>query len=538
MNPITSPSFTAPSEEAVGRHQAKLARVVDAVVLRPSGKRISVRKDSVSHTIKDVSWKDKCHRVDVSELNEILGYVEDVDRDGKRVMAAVCEGQVQMGQLAEATLPHNHVARVVPDDLTFTVSGLINGEGIQTSAHRYGVFTTNVLEFECVLGNGQVITARFDNEYRDLFVGVLGESYGSIAIVTKAVVALRPCQPYVVSHYHHFDQLDAFVAAIDSKTRSQASDFLEGLMLSPTSFLITESYFSASTMDLPQFFPSPTDNSSGNPYYYQYLQQSVLRREKTGEVSVAIPRDVISTFDFLFRSKRGAWWMMECHVGWPWLCRQRWFRKYVDKLAAKQMQSDHTIMTVGHLSVDEMHRCIVLQDMGMRLKRLKEGLQWNIDNLGVYPTWVCPAHDKTVHDRIARSKNPRVPVGDLENEWFADIGFYGEPTVRPFYHRQAVRRLQHFVDYPSKWGVSYLDKADVQQELASLRARYHATEAFVPLEEKVTFRDGDKDAQSTETMIPAWRLYRDHGKYWKLKLAAAVGGLMTVSGFAAQWAIA
>jgi hypothetical protein len=139
-----------PTDLTLKRHAAKVAKIRDSVLSRPNGVKLTVRKDSVSHTIKDVSWKDKCHRVDVSELNEILGYVEDVDRDGKRVMAAVCEGQVQMGQLAEATLPHNHVARVVPDDLTFTVSGLINGEGIQTSAHRYGVFTTNVLEFECV----------------------------------------------------------------------------------------------------------------------------------------------------------------------------------------------------------------------------------------------------------------------------------------------------------------------------------------------------------------------------------------------------
>jgi hypothetical protein len=525
-----------PTDLTLKRHAAKVAKIRENVLSRPSGVKLTVRKDSVSHTIKDVSWKDKCHRVDVSELNEILGYVEDVDRDGKRVMAAVCEGQVQMGQLAGATLPHNHVARVVPEDLTFTVAGLINGEGIQTSAHRYGMFTATVIEMECVLGDGEVVVARRDNEHREFFLG-MSESYGTLSIVTKVVVALRPCQPYVVSHYHHFDQLDAFVAAIDSKTRSQASDFLEGLVLSPTSFLITESYFSASTMDLPQFFPAPIDCTTGNPYYYQYLREIVLQT-KGGKTVVTIPRDVISTFDFLFRSKRGAWWMMECHVGWPWLCRQRWFRKFVDQAAEKQRLQNKSISAVGNMSFAEMQRNVVLQDMGIRLQRLKEGLQWNIDNLGVYPTWVCPVYQPDMNDHLKRKPYVRVPKNDPENAWLVDIGLYGEPTVEPFYHHQTVRRLQQFVDYPSKWGVSYLDKADVQQELAALRARYHATEAFVPLEEKVTFRDGDKDARDTEAKIPAWRLYRDHGKHWKLKLAGVIGGLMTVSGFAAQWAIA
>jgi hypothetical protein len=109
----------------------------------------------------------------------------------------------------------------------------------------------------------------------------------------------------------------------------------------------------------------------------------------------------------------------------------------------------------------------------------------------------------------------------LKKEWIVDIGIYGEPRVQPFRHFRVLAELQDFVDYPSAWGIAYNENADALRErYRPLRQRWHAYDAFPGLEEKIVARN-IKDANLDEGPIPNWRLVRDYGPYWKLKLAGA-----------------
>ena len=158
----------------------------------------------------------------------------------------------------------------------------------------------------------------------------------------------------------------------------------------------------------------------------------------------------------------------------------------------------------GNLPPEIVERCIVSQDMGIRLSRLEEGIEWVQKNLAVYPLWNCAAGQGALDLPFARSKR----LGN-DPEILVDIGIYGEPKVRDYRHWDAMGALQRFVDNPSFWGVCYLSREELRElydfsALEQIQERYHARDAFVPLETKIRF--GEKPAK--QGSIPAWRLLK------------------------------
>jgi FAD/FMN-containing dehydrogenase len=503
-------------------YHRKRDAIVASVKSRPAGMKMSILKKTPAHQIHNRSWKSTCHRVDVSPLCDIIGYEYVEDRMGERCLAAVCEGQVTMGQLARATLQERQcVPRVVPELTSFTCAGLINGEGIQTSAYKYGVFTHNVLYMEVVLGNGDVVRCSH-KENRELFVH-MPESHGTIGIVTLVAVALTPALPFVRSTYMHYSKLEEFVSVFDKLVRAQQGAFLEGLVLSKTSYLIIASSFVSKDEAAkgPIFDPSAERFDDGGKYYYQYIRQDVVKK---GQLN--IKEDYIETWEFLFRPMRGMWWMLECVIDFPPVYNNRFARRLVDKKVHYEIQEKGGFEPGKHLTREDEQRCYVLQDMGILLKRLAEGIQWVEDRLGVYPLWICAVDAK----RSLKTSEEFLAVRPWEREahqkmaedgFVVDIGIYGEPTVQPFYHKRVIRDLWKFVDAPSSWGVCYTKPDELKKKNHTIREKYHAIGAFPGLEEKVTYR-GSVDDGLDETAIPNWRLYRDYGPWWKVKFPLLV----------------
>lgn len=496
------------------RHHLKVRAISQHVKARPPGQKISIRKATPTHQIHDLTWKEKCYRIDVSCLNEILEFREGTDRLGLECSIAICEGQVEMGKLAAAALARGLIPQVVPEYTNFTVAGLINGEGIQTSAFKYGVFSHTITMMEVVLGNGEVVECDLTFN-RELFIA-MPESCGTLGIVTLAAVALRPATAWVKSVYLHYNSLPQFVLAYQDMVKARAGAFLEGLVVGSHTYLIIRSDFVDRADGLPVYHPAPEDTRRGELYYYQYVLQQVLRHG-----AIAIKEDAIPTWEFLFRSMRGAWWMIESHVNWPFLTNRRFFRRIIDKRMVNIGFENRSKLSRG-----ELERCFVLQDMGIRLSRLEEGIAWVERRLSVYPLWICAADPRRSlkYTNEYRGINPDYSnrIEELKDEWIVDIGIYGEPSVQPFRHFRVLAELQDFVDCPSVWGTAYNQNADALGQLyRPLRQRWHAYDAFPGLDEKMVARD-TKDANLDEGPIPNWRLVRDHGPHWKLKLASFV----------------
>jgi FAD/FMN-containing dehydrogenase len=464
---------------AIDSHEERVAAVRRQLLARPAGSRVTIRKPQPGHSIRDPSYKRGLYPVDVDGLRHILSI------DTEKCLATV-EGQVTMGELCRATLAHGLLPRVVPEFRSFTVAGLINGEGLQSSSHRFGVFTHNLAAVELLLGNGEVVTASAAG-HAELFDSI-ASSLGTLGIVTAAVIKLMPAQPYVRSSYRHFRRLDEYLAALEQAV--ERSTFLEGLVFGPHAYTIVESDLVPDPAGLPVFRP----DAEGAPYYYQHVRRA--RRP-----------DVLDTLSYLHRSERGMWWAVEHAVGFPLLTGTRWGRRLVDREVAGVFAA-HGFRDRS-LSVMERERCLVNQDMGVRRERLGEGIRWVQQNLGVYPIWNCPI---------------KLPARDQERfgtTHLVDIGIYGEPSVSDYRHISAMRALQRFVDLPSIWGVCYLTRDELRaagtigfEAYDKLRARYGADCAFPHIFEKVIWVD---PTGPDPGKIPFWRLYRTYGPRWYTK---------------------
>src|SRR5262249_29647931 len=125
-------------------HRERAHAVARQVAERPPGMLVTIGKDTPVHSVRDARYKQSCHVVDVRHLRQVLS-IDPV------AMTARVEGQVLIGDLCRATLPFGLVPRVVPEFPDFTIAGLVCGEGIQSSSHRWGAFSHTISDVEVAL---------------------------------------------------------------------------------------------------------------------------------------------------------------------------------------------------------------------------------------------------------------------------------------------------------------------------------------------------------------------------------------------------
>ena len=468
-----------------GSHADRVRQVADQLAARSPGSKITIRKATPSHSIRDPSYKAACHPVDVSGLSNIVC----IDVESRR---ARVEGQVLIGDLSKATLTHGLVPAVVPEFRKFTIAGLINGEGIQSSSHRHGLFTRTVQSMEVLIASGETIEVS-TTAHGELFAA-LRESLGTLGIITAATIDLVPARPYVELTYQRFTSLHSYLDAFHESLGQTA--FHEGVIFGPRMQVLITGEF----VDQPGDHRLVTEEP-GAPYFYQRVRSMASSR--------AVTHEVMHTLSYLSRSERGMWWLLECHAGLPVLNETWWGRRYMDKVVAATY--DRSGFASSGLSTLERDRCLVAQDVAVTLERLGDGIEWVQQHLGVYPIWNCALR--------LREETPN--TGGTSH--LVDIGVYGEPMADGYHHIHDMRALQRMAHTPSLWGVSYLPWEEITSGNPARYARYEqvrqiygANRAFMHLKDKVVWVDPD---QPDRGKIPFWRLHRSFGRRWYLNPA-------------------
>jgi delta24-sterol reductase len=452
-------------------HAELVGRIAEQIRARPQGKRLTIGKRHPGHTPHDLSYKQDSHPVAVAGLDRVL----EINRETR---TASVEGQVTLGQLCRETLPLGLMPKVVPELETFTIAGLVNGLGIETSSHRHGVFPATAVRHEVVLGDGSVLES--DHQHNvDLFVTLPG-SYGTLGVVTRVDLELSVAKPFIRSRYRHFTTVREYAAAF--REALPEHEFVEGFIFGTRSYVLVTSDYSDEVSGL-DIFPAMT---AGLPWYYQHAA------EREGE-------DLVPTYEYMFRHQRGLLWIVGIIADLKLFTHTHWGRAYLDRESKKRVR-EHGFKP--NMPLEIASRCLVNQDMGMRLGRLEEGIEYVQKNFAIYPLWNCPAGAGTSPIQFAMPRK-------LANfpEVVVDIGIYGEPTVRNFRFFDALHALQRFVDVPSLWGVSYLTPEELRQvydfsAYEAVQEKYHAKEAFVPLESKIKFMQ----PMENQRPVPLWRL--------------------------------
>ena len=196
-------------QSAPTQHGKKVAEIVQQIQARPPNTPMCTSRPgwmSISLSFRD--YKQRWQAIRMHNLIDVLQV------DTKHEIVHV-EPFVTIGQLTKILLPMGYTLPVVPEMDDLTVGGLVNGTGIESSSHKFGLFHEMCVEYELCLGNGQVVVARADNEYSDLFHAIPW-SYGTLALLLSAKLRMIPSKPYVkltytphlnqASYLQHFSQ--------------------------------------------------------------------------------------------------------------------------------------------------------------------------------------------------------------------------------------------------------------------------------------------------------------------------------------------
>ena len=99
-----------------------------------------------------LGYKDRLCKIRLDFLNDI------VKVDSENMLVSV-EPNITIGYLNRALVRLGYTLPVVPELDNLTVGGLINGGGIESTSHKYGLFHHTTTEYQVVLANGDVIKA-------------------------------------------------------------------------------------------------------------------------------------------------------------------------------------------------------------------------------------------------------------------------------------------------------------------------------------------------------------------------------------------
>ena len=213
-------------------HKRKVVRIAAQLREYTGDRPVSLKKKSVSHEVPKIG--DKRHddeKVDISDLCEIL-HIDPKQR------ICIAEPGVTFVDLVEATMRHGLVPIVVPELKTITIGGAVAGCSIESMSYVYGGFHDTCLEYEVITAKGDVLTCTPTNKNSLVFQMAHG-TFGTLGVIAKLTFRLIPCKPFVKVTYETFGDLESYKAAIMTHYEARDVDFMDGIIHSPTEFVLS-----------------------------------------------------------------------------------------------------------------------------------------------------------------------------------------------------------------------------------------------------------------------------------------------------------
>lgn len=394
-------------------HDERVATIQKQVLDRPdkNAPLCTARPGWMSVSLSYRNYKSKWNAIEMP-LYDIL----DVDTDS---MIVRVEPFVSIGQLTHALNPKGYTLPVVPEMDDLTVGGLINGTGIESSSHRYGLFHEIITELELLLGDGTVVVATADNEYKDLFHAIPW-SYGTLALLLSAKLKLIPCKQYVKLTYtphhtregyvEHMRELSGEYNHKDGQ-KIDVPMFVEGLAYTLDSAVVMAGEF-IDAKDVPRGCANRL-SLWWKPWFYKHVQKILNNKKEKVEY--------IPLTDYYHRHTQSLFWEMELMIPIGNNPIFRWLLGWLMPPKVSFLKISQTEMTR-----ELTERTHVAQDFLVPTRKMSEFLALCDDEYDkIYPLWLC-LHD---HSPMPGSllKDPACPNDVDGHEMYIDIGVYGLP---------------------------------------------------------------------------------------------------------------
>src|SRR5580698_5091010 len=285
-------------------HDAAVARLRAAYTAVPPGTPVRLAKRTTNlFRFRDAGAQSPTAPLDVSAFDHVLRV------DPARRTAWV-GGMTTYEDLADATLAHGLMPKVVPQLKTITLGGAVTGLGIESTSLRNGLPHESVTEMEILTGDGRVLRATADNEHADLFRG-FPNSYGTLGYSLSLTIELEPVRPYVHLRHFAFDQAEACMEAVsqiaaEGSYRGHKADFLDGTAFAPDELYLTVGAYS-------DVAPWRSDYT-GQQIYYTSIRSA--------------NEDFLTIRDYLWRWDTDWFWCSRPFGVQKPLVRRMWPRRY------------------------------------------------------------------------------------------------------------------------------------------------------------------------------------------------------------------
>ncbi len=371
----------------------------------------------LSHMMRKREYLRKSPPLDTKSYAEVL----KVDLKEKYIWV---EPGVTMEGLADATLKDNFLAPVIAEFKKITVGGAIIGSSLESSSFKFGQFNDPALEYEILLGNGEIIHIS-PQTHSDLFYGLSG-SFGALGKILSVKLPLMEIKPYVAVKVERYKSLSEFMAALKERCKRKAGpDYIEGLVFNEKDYRILIGTYSDKIEG---------ELYSQKAYYSEWYHQYVLKHDHF----------TMPTRDYLFRYDRGAFWMGS-YALWASLLARYLFEdslfpswivkpfksysagKYNEMkvppllfrlLSGFTMDSAKLYQRLHAKKENWFENHFIVQDFYLPESTAETFIDYVNQTTQIKPLWICPCKGTLTSQLLSPHYG---------NELFFDVGVYGWP---------------------------------------------------------------------------------------------------------------
>ena len=420
---------------------------------RPGWLTMSLRVGKYKQTMKNI-------HVDLHDILQV---------DAKRKVVRL-EPLVSMGQVTALLNPLGWTLAVLPELDDLTVGGLIMGFGIEGSSHKYGLFQHICESFEIVMADGSLVKCS-KTENTELFYNIPW-SHGTLGFLVAAELRIIPVKKYVRLKYTPCFTRKQMIETFRNAAIEERSEFLECLMFSKDTGVVMEGEL---TDDAEWLKVNPIGNYY-KPWFFEHVR-SFITQHRTGV-------EYIPTRDYYHRHTRSIFWELQDIVPFG---NNVFFRYVLGWLMPPKISLLKLTETKATKKLYELHH--VVQDMLVPIKDLEGALDCFDREFLLYPLWLCPM--KVHHTPIRGLLNP----SNDKDEMYVDIGAYGNPQVKGFVAKTALRNVEKFVRSVKGFQAMYADSHLSREEFREmfdhtnydkLRQQYKCEKAFPEIYDKVS----------------------------------------------------
>lgn len=291
---------------------------------------------------------------------------------------AIVQPNVPMDKLVKETLKFGLVPPIVTEFPGITVGGAIAGGAGESSSFKFGAFHHTCLEYEIVIGNGDIVTAS-PYENADIYWGTAC-SYGSLGVITKVKLQLIPAQKFVKLTYHRVNNFSESVRELENNIE-KAVNFIDGILFSRNQGVIMTGRFSDK-----KNLPIATFTKASDDWFYTHAEKIVEKYETWEEL---IPLE-----DYLFRYNRGGFWVGRYAFQKLKLPFNRLTRFLMNPLMK-------TGTLYRFLQAINFSQRLIVQDLCLPHETTLRFLEFIDKTTQIYPLWLLPGKLASKYDKLS-----------------------------------------------------------------------------------------------------------------------------------------